>query len=182
MATNPCLPILHSHHLHDPLVTFHPPAPFLGPRGEPPPQSVHVRYELHTNGNYDKMHLRDRLLIIQDLVFDLRQEMADLNYRLQATDGKLASCLQLLFSMQVALAQESVEATPGEATAIATDGGSHSAHHSDDREPAKTEHDHQDEGIKHDEASEPTYKPTYIEEEPFPGDLPPMWPAFSPGV
>ena len=176
MDTTPLL------HPHDPLVLFHRPAPFLGPRGEPPPQSAHTRAGLHADGYFDKLHLRDRLPIIQDLVFDLRQEMADLNYRLQATDGKLASCLQLLFSMQVALAQESVEAMPGEATAAATDGGSHRAQHSDNRVPAKTEHGSRDEGIKRDEASEPTYKPTYIEEEPFPGDLPPMWPAFSPGV
>jgi hypothetical protein len=118
------------------------------------------------------------LLIMHDLVFELRQEMADLNYRLQATDEKVASCLQLLSSMQVALTQEPVEAMPGEAPAAATDEGPHRAQQPVDREPAKTEHGSRDEGIKRDEADEPTYEPTYIEEEPWPGDLPPMWPAF----
>jgi hypothetical protein len=49
--------------------------------------------------------------------------MADLNYRLQATDEKVASCLQLLSSMQGALTVEPVEVMPREAPAAATEEG-----------------------------------------------------------
>jgi hypothetical protein len=46
--------------------------------------------------------------------------MADLNYRLQATDEKVARCLQLLSSMQAALTSDLVDATLREASAAAT--------------------------------------------------------------
>jgi hypothetical protein len=41
-----------------------------------------------------------------DLVFELRQEMADLNYRFQHIDKKVERCLLLLSSMQGALTEE----------------------------------------------------------------------------
>lgn len=128
------------------------------------------------------MYFRDRLLIMNDLVFELRQEMADLNYRLQNTDEKVASCLQLLSSMQGALTVEPVEVMPREAPAVATEEGPSTAQRPVNREPVKTEHDRRDEGIERDKAGEPAHEPTYIEEEPWPGDLSPMWPAYMPGV
>jgi hypothetical protein len=63
-----------------------------------------------------------------------------------------------------------------------TDAGTSTASRPVSREPTKTEHGSKDKGIARDEAGEPAYEPTYIEEEPWPGDLPPMWPTFSPGV
>jgi hypothetical protein len=127
MATIPRSPISLSHHLHDPLVNFHPPAPILGSSGDPPPHGAPKRAEPHSTGSFDRMHFRDRLLIMHDLVFELRQEVADLNYRLQATDEKVASCLQLLSSMQAALTSDPVEAMPREAPAAATDEGPNKA-------------------------------------------------------
>jgi hypothetical protein len=119
---------------------------------------------------------------MNDLVFELRREMADLNYRLQASDAKVERCLQLLSSMQGALTEEQVEEMPREASADATSGIPHTAQRSAHRESAKKEHDSRDKGVERDAASEPDYEPTFIEEEPWPGDLAPMWPTFSPGV
>jgi hypothetical protein len=60
--------------------------------------------------------------------------------------------------------------------------GTSSASRPVSREPGTTEHGSRDKGKAPAEASEPDHEPTYIEEEPWPGDLPPMWPTFSPGV
>jgi hypothetical protein len=128
------------------------------------------------------MYFRDHLLIMNDLVFELRQEMADLNYRLQNTDEKVASCLQLLSSMQGALTVEPAKVMPREAPTVVTEEGLSMAQRLVNREPVKTEHDRRDEGIESDKAGELAYEPTFIEEEPWPGDLSPMWPAYMPGV
>jgi hypothetical protein len=67
------------------------------------------------------------MLILHDLVFELRQEVVDLHYRLQAIDEKVASCLQLLSSMQATLTSDPVEAMPMETPAAATDEGPNKA-------------------------------------------------------
>jgi hypothetical protein len=77
---------------------------------------------------------------MNDLVFELRREMEDLNYRFQASDAKVERCLQLLSSMQGALTEEQVEEMPREASAGATNGIPHTAQRSAHREPTKEEH------------------------------------------
>jgi hypothetical protein len=164
-------------YLHVPLVKFQPPTPFHGSSGDPP-QNAPKQADQHSTGSFDRAYFRDRLLIMTDLVFELRQEMADLNYRFQHTDEKVERCLLLLSSMQGALTEERTpEVMPREAPAAATKEGPSMA-----QRPMKTEHDHRDEASERDQAGEPAYEPTYIEEEPWPGDLPPMWPTYSPGV
>jgi hypothetical protein len=72
MATIPRSPISLSRHLHDPLVIFHPPAPIPGSSGNPPPHGAPKRDAPHSTGSFDRMHFRDRLLIMHNLVFELR--------------------------------------------------------------------------------------------------------------
>lgn len=110
--------------------------------------------------------------------------MADLHFRLQATDEKVASCLQLLSYMQAALTSDPVQAMPREAPTVATDEGPNKAQRPVNKEPVKTEHGSHDEGTTRGEAEEKLWadEPTYIEEEPWPGDLPPMWIGLLPGV
>jgi hypothetical protein len=119
---------------------------------------------------------------MNDLVFELRQEMEDLNYRLQALDAKVERCLQLLSSLQGALTEEKVAEMPRKASDDATSGLPHTTQRPVYRESAEKEHDSRATGVERDATSEPDYEPTYIEEEPWPEDLAPKWPTFSPGV
>ena len=84
--------------------------------------------------------------------------------------------------MQGALTEEQVEEMPREAPVVATNGTPNTAQRSIHRELAKNEHGSRDKGVERDEANEPAYEPTFIEEELWPGDLSPMWPAYMPGV
>jgi hypothetical protein len=119
---------------------------------------------------------------MQDLVFELRHELADLNYRLQVTDVKVATCVHLLSSMEGNLARDSAVNMSKAAPDANPGAGTSSASRPVSREPMTTEHDSRDKGKEREETGEPDYEPTYNEEEPWPGDLPPMWPTFSPGV
>jgi hypothetical protein len=50
----------------------------------------------HPTDHLDNEHFRDRLGILFDLVFELRKEVADLKYRLQATEENAATFLHIL--------------------------------------------------------------------------------------
>ena len=66
----------------------------------------------HSTDSFDTAHFRDRLIVLHDLVFELRQEVADLHFRLQATEEKVVIFLQTLSSMHEALSPKPVEMTP----------------------------------------------------------------------
>jgi hypothetical protein len=122
----------------------------------------------------------DSLAALYDLVFGIRQGVEDLNYRLQETDVKVDLFLRTLTSLQDSLASSPTEDAPmeepdaatGAATGVATDAATGA-----ERESKADDTVGDVEGEKN-----WADQPTYIEEEPWPGDLQAKWPDFSPGV
>jgi TATA-binding protein-associated factor Taf7 len=132
----------------------------------------------------DRVQFTERMSALYDLVFELRQEVVDLQYRTQATKEKVASFLQIISSMHEALFSDLVDTSPKENSEAdkeetqdkmqnPTESGREREERKDDiKEPAWKE-----------EAGEQwDYGVTYIEEEPWPGDLPATWPTYQPGV
>jgi hypothetical protein len=69
----------------------------------------------------DRVQFAESLAILHDLVFELRQEIADLQYRVQATEGKVASFMQILSSMHEALFTATGDTSPKENPETAKD-------------------------------------------------------------
>jgi hypothetical protein len=124
--------------------------------------------------NIDRIQFAESLAILQDLVFELRQEVADLKYRFHATEGKVASFMHILSSMHEALfsapedtrptehPEDTTEAAQTDAQISEAAGGQQKERWDDSKDLANTS-----------EAAEPwDYGVTFIEEEPYPGDLP----------
>jgi hypothetical protein len=134
--------------------------------------------------SFDRTQFKDSLSVLHDLVFELRQEVADLNYRLQATDVKVASFLKILSSLHEALLSDPVETSPMEDPEAAKGGDQRKV-----QSPAETgrKKEEREDDIKGAECNEEVGKqwddgPTYIEEEPWPGDLHATWSGYLPGV
>jgi hypothetical protein len=87
--------------------------------GEPPPGKPRSTENQPPNP-FSDTQLRESLAILFGLVFELRQGVEDLQFRLLAVDGKIAILLQLLTSLQEAipsdLAGEATTAEPEGAT------------------------------------------------------------------
>ena len=79
------------------------------------------RLHLHPAAQLDSEHFRERLGILYDLVFELRREVADLKFRLQATEDNVATFLHILSTMQSELSSDPTGTTPGEALDTETD-------------------------------------------------------------
>jgi hypothetical protein len=79
------------------------------------------RARLHPAGHLDSENFKERLGILYDLVFELRREMADLKFRLQATEDNVATFLHILTTMQEELASGPAGSSPGEAPDMAMD-------------------------------------------------------------
>jgi hypothetical protein len=134
--------------------------------------------------NIDRVQFAESLAILQDLVFELRQEVADLQYRFQATEGKVASFMHILSSMHEALFSAPEDTRPTEHPEDTTEaaqtntqtseaaGWKQKERRDDSKDPASTN--------AADEQWD--YGVTYIEEEPWPGDLPATWPSYKPTV
>ena len=73
------------------------------------------RARLHPTSHLDSENFKERLGILYDLVFELRREMADLKFRLQATEDNVATFLHILSTMQSELSSDPTGTTPGEA-------------------------------------------------------------------
>jgi hypothetical protein len=118
------------------------------------------------------------------LVFELRREVADLQFRLQATEENVASFLQILSSMHAELSSGPVEPTPVEAPAAATGEGMDRAQRPTEVEREKDERGSKAEETARDEGKEKQWadQPTYIEEEPWTEDLRATWIGYMPGV
>jgi hypothetical protein len=80
----------------------------------PSPQGEPKREGIHFPDSFDRAQFRDSMFVLHDLVFELRQEVAELHFRIQAMDVKVASFLQILLSMHAALYPYPVEAIPME--------------------------------------------------------------------
>jgi hypothetical protein len=83
--------------------------------GEPPPGKPR-RTEHQPLNPFSNPQLRESLAIIFGLVFELRQGVEDLQFRLLTVDGNIAILLQLLTSMQEAIPSD----LAGEATTANT--------------------------------------------------------------
>jgi hypothetical protein len=111
----------------DPRMQFSTPLSIPGPssnlRRAPPAYGESKRVRHHPTDHLDSEHFRDRLVILYDLVFELRTEVADLKYRLQATEENVASFLQIISTMHSELSSDPVDSAPGEAPDTATGAG-----------------------------------------------------------
>jgi hypothetical protein len=114
-------------HFQDPPVNPSAPTPVLDPLGnlgcEPSPHRAPRKAGHHFTDSFNSAQFRDSLAILHDLVFELRQGVEDLHFRLQATDEKVAICLQTLSSMHEALSSDLAETTPMEEPTAATGEG-----------------------------------------------------------
>jgi hypothetical protein len=121
---------------------------------------------------------------LYDLVFELRQGVADLHFRLQATDEKVARFLQILSSMHEALSSDPVETAPMEEPAAATGEGLDKAQRPAEMEREKDERERKADGITCDEEGGRQWadQTTYVEEEPWTEDLHATWSGYLPGV
>jgi hypothetical protein len=82
----------------------------LGDRGSDPPLRGESKREVPGfSESFDRARVKEIMSALHDLVFELRQEVTDLNYRLQATDAKVASFLRIILSLHEALLSESDE-------------------------------------------------------------------------
>jgi hypothetical protein len=72
-------------------------------RNEPRAFGAAKRLRLQPATHPDSENLRERLGILYDLVFELRREVADLKFRLQATEDNVDTFLQILSSIQMEL-------------------------------------------------------------------------------
>lgn len=108
------------------------------------------------------------------MVFELRQEVADLHFRMQATGAKVASFLQIIASMHAALFSDPVDVNEEE--------GQHEG-----PSQADMKQEAREEGTEGAEDGKEADKQwgdeiVYIEEEPWPGDLQATQTSYLPGV
>jgi hypothetical protein len=100
---------------------------FPGPSSKlssaPPASSESKRARLHPTTHLDSEHFRDRLVILYDLVFDLRKEVADLKYRLQTTEENVATFLHILSTMHSELSSDPGDSALGEVPDTVTGAG-----------------------------------------------------------
>ena len=95
---------------------------------------------------------------------------------MQETDVKVDLFLETLNSLQDTLASSQNEDAPIAEPEVAADAAADEASGADQG--------HKADGTVDDGAGGKTWddQPTYIEEEPWMGDIHPMWPNYSPGV
>jgi hypothetical protein len=158
--------------------------PSLVPSHDPPgnlecgpcPQEAPKVAGLHPQDSFDKEQFRNSLSVLHNLVFELRQEVADLHFRMQATEVKVASFLQIISSMHAALFPDPVEAVKNE--------GRHHVPSPVDISKQKDACEGDTEGAERSKEAGKQWsdETTYIEEEPWPGDLSATRPSYLPGV
>jgi hypothetical protein len=130
------------------------------------------------------MQFTESLSALHDLVFELRSEVADLQYRIQATEAKVASFLQIISSMHEALFAEPVDTSPLKHPEAAQEETQDEMQKPMDssREQEKRKEEDKEPACKEGASEQWDYGVTYIEEEPWPGDLSATWPTYQPGV
>jgi hypothetical protein len=138
------------------------------------------RARLHPAAHLDSEHFRDRLGILYDLVFELRREVADLKFRLQATEENVATFLHILSTMQSELSSDPAGSTPGEAPDTEMDSMLRQAA----EKQKEAERSGPVENKEREERKEKRWddQPTNIEAEPWTEDLRATWIGYSPGV
>jgi len=150
----------------------------------PSPQPVPKRAGPCYPENIDRVQFAESLAILQDLVFELRQEVADIKFRFQATEGKVASFMNIISSMHEALFSAPNDTRPTEhpedttaAAQINTPTSEAAGWQQQERRDDSQAHAGTNEADEHWD-----YGVTHIEEEPWTGDLPATWPNYKPTV
>jgi hypothetical protein len=163
-------------------MSFPGPSSSLG--SAPPAHSASKRPCLHPTDHLDNEHFRDRLGILFDLVFELRKEVADLKYRLQATEENAATFLHILSTMHMELSSDQVVSAPGEVPATVSSAGREGAQRPAEATQEEAERRGQAEDTGRGERKEKRWddQPTFIEEEPWTEDLRATWIGYAPGV
>lgn len=97
----------------------------------------------------------------------------DLNYRLQATNAKVVSFLRIISSLHEALLSESDGTSSMKDSQAAKDADQHEVSHPAEEEWKKDAHEEDAKESEHNEDGGKKWDngATYIEEEPWPGDL-----------
>jgi hypothetical protein len=160
------------------------PRPSSNLSSAPPAYSDSKRARLQPTAHLDSEHFRDRLVILYDLVFELRKEVADLKYRLQTTEENVATFLHLLSTMHSELSSDPADSAPGEVPDVFTGAGRDRRQRPAEAKQEEAERRGQAEEMERDEQKEKRWddQSTYIEEEPWKEDLCAMWIGYSPGV
>jgi hypothetical protein len=134
------------------------------------------------------VQLRDSLENIYDLVFELRKEVDDLHFRVHSTNNKVATLLHLLASMSATFPSHPDGVSSEEAPSAATKEGDIMQQSAENtgmecttREMAKVDSASRQQQLEAQEAERAMDSvntemiwdsgPTYIEEEPWSGDL-----------
>jgi hypothetical protein len=132
----------------------------------------------------DRVQFAERLAIFQNLVFELRQEIADLQYCFQATEGKVASFILILSSMHEALFSAPGDISPTEnpeATTEASQDNTQTPEAAGSKQEERKD-DSKDPACTNEVGEKWDYGVTYIEEEPWLGNLSTTWPSYRPTV
>jgi hypothetical protein len=138
------------------------------------------RLSIHTATQPNGEHFRERLGILYDLVFELRREVADLKFRLQATEANVATFLHILSAMHSELSADPSGTPMGEALDDEMDGvlrqaatRKRTAEQSDPVENMEREASKEHCGNE---------QPINTDAEPWAEELRATWLGFSPGV
>jgi hypothetical protein len=169
--------------------------------GEPPPPRKPWNSENQSSDSFYGAQLREILAILYGLVFELRQGVEDLQFRLQATDRKVAVLLQLLSSLHESFPSDPIGATSVEEPYAATSGGDVKVQRS--VENGLEQVGHETMAMEVDSVRRPLQdtttgadrtasnvevevqwvdQVTYVEEEPWTEDFHASWPDYSPDV
>jgi hypothetical protein len=126
---------------------------------------------------FDKAQLRDNLATLYTLVFELRQEVADLHFRVEVTEIKVADCLQILASLRDALFPNSDAEAEDEDPGVEEEG----VLHPDTSIPGKRkEEEMQEDNVTAAVHTQEQDEPGHYEH--VPADPPATWPTCQPDV
>jgi len=150
----------------------------------PSPQTTPRRAGPCYPENIDRIQFAESLAVLQDLVFELRREVADLQYRFQATEGKVASFMHIISSMHEALFSAPEDTHPTEHPENPTEAAQPSTQPSGaaGEQQKESRNDSKDLASTHEAAEQWDYGVTYIEEEPCSGDFLATWPTYKPTI
>jgi hypothetical protein len=167
---------------------LHEPGPSQPPASNPSPGQVSQQQPstpaLEGLAPFDRAQFRDQLATLYNLVFELRQEVADLHHRVEAMEIKVANFLQILASMHDAMFPDSEEdAAEGDPV---VEGGDDQ--HSVPSPPSKGREEElyeytapaAERNQEHDEHGSDDI--AHFEEETGAADPPATWPSRLPGV
>jgi hypothetical protein len=204
LAIVPRLSSSASRHLPDPPLFEHPLAPIPNSAGktvgEPPPCEPRST-ENQSPNSFPDTQLRESLAILFGLVFELRQGVEDLQFRLLAVDGKVAVLLQLLTSLQEAFPTDLAGAASTEEPGGATNEGNVQEQRSARNEQDQVMHEDRAKEVDTARGAMQDTSPvvdrtegsvdagkqwadqvTYVEEEPWSEAVHVTWPGYPPNV